>query len=89
MDDAPQGPKDRPERDTPVTYSREESERIRAIIASDTEPLVCPRCNGTLELGVPLAAGGTIHPVWEIRCLTCHRTTFATRVASSRRGRGS
>ena len=70
-------------RDTPVTYSREEATRIRAIVADASHPLVCPRCAGDLRIGFPIAAGGTIQPVWEIRCQGCHRAAYATEIADT------
>ena len=72
-------------RDTPVTYSREEAVQIRSIVGDASVPLVCPRCSGQLRIGYPIAAGGTVHPVWEVRCQKCHRAAYATEVAEGHR----
>ena len=72
-------------RDTPVTYSREEATQVRDVMKSEDLPLICPRCGGELAIGDPVAGGGTIHPVWEIRCLGCHRSAYVTEVSDRRR----
>ena len=72
-------------RDTPVAYSRDEAVEIRAIVGDGSTPLVCPRCDGDLHIGHPIAGGGTIHPVWGIRCQQCHRSTFVYEVADGHR----
>lgn len=81
----PNSPEEPAERDTPVTYSRDEATRIRTLVADPDAALVCPRCGGMLEVGQPIASGGTMHPVWEIHCLACRRVVYATRVAATRR----
>ena len=75
-------------RDTPVTYSRDEALQIQTIVGDASNDLECPRCGGRLEVGDPIAAGGTLHPVYEIRCQSCHRAAFATEVAEEYRPQG-
>lgn len=77
-------PKPRP---TPVTFSKDDSEQIRQILAQPETPLLCPRCGGELRIGQPVAAGGTIEPAWEIRCAECHRVTYVGRIPRERQPR--
>lgn len=72
-------------RDTPVTYSREEAQLIRGIVADASKALKCPLCAGELQIGYPIAGGGTVHPVWEVRCQDCHRAAYATEIADQHR----
>ncbi len=72
-------------RDTPVTYSRDEAQRIRAIVSDASRALECPLCQGKLKIGYPIAGGGTVHPVWEVRCQDCHRAAYATEIADQHR----
>jgi len=47
--------------------------------------MVCPRCGGNLSLGQPAAAGGTVPPVWEVRCEQCRRSLFVSDLPATRR----
>jgi len=69
--------------DTPVTFSRTESDEIRRLAMAADEPLVCPRCGADLLVREP--AGRSARTIWEIRCTPCHRSTFVTEVAEGRR----
>lgn len=71
-------------RRTPVTFSRDDSDSIREMLATPDAPLQCPRCEGQLQVGQPAAAGGTIEPAWEIRCAECHRVTYVGRIPKER-----
>ncbi len=62
---------------TPITFSKEEASRIREAFAKHTEHLICPRCGGEMDVGRPIAGGGTIPPVHEIRCDACDATVLA------------
>jgi len=70
-------------RDTPVTFSRTESEEIRRLAVTADEPLVCPRCGAGLAVSEP--EGRSARTIWEIRCSPCRRSTFVTEVAEGRR----
>ena len=72
-------------RDTPVTYSREEAARVREIVGTDDQTLICPRCGDELKVGFPVAAGGTVQPVWEVRCQGCHRSAYVLQVGRRHR----
>lgn len=72
-------------RDTPVTYSRDEALQIRTIVGDASNALECPLCGGELKIGYPIAGGGTVDPVWEVRCLGCHRSAYATEIAEQNR----
>lgn len=61
-------------RDTPVTFSPDEAAKIRELFASFTNPLPCPRCGKSLQVGSPIAGGGTVAMIWEIRCHACSRS---------------
>ncbi len=69
--------------DTPVTFSRAESDEIRRVAVTADEPLVCPRCGAGLTVREP--AGRSARTIWEIRCTSCHRSAFVTEVAEGRR----
>jgi len=69
--------------DTPVTFSRVESDEIRRLVTTADEPLVCPRCGADLLVRMP--EGRTARAIWEIRCTPCHRSAFVTEVAEGRR----
>jgi len=47
------------DRDTPVTFSKKEVDKIRQMIATPDTDLTCPRCNTPLE-SQAIAEGGTI-----------------------------
>jgi len=64
------------ERDTPVTYSKKEVDRIRQMIVTPDTDLTCPRCNAPLE-SQAIAGGGTIEIVWELTCSECRRSMIA------------
>jgi predicted nucleic acid-binding Zn ribbon protein len=70
---------------TPVTYSREEARLIREALHQESKAMVCPRCGGNLALGQPAAAGGTVPPVWEVRCEQCRRSLFVSDLPATRR----
>ncbi len=72
-------------RDTPVTYSRAEAAKVREIVSTEDQALICPRCDGELKVGFPVAAGGTIKPVWEVRCQACHRSAYVMQVGHRHR----
>jgi len=67
-------------RETPVTYSATETEEIRRVAATPDEQLLCPLCGGDLDV-----AGDTVHPVWEIRCASCNRSAYTTKLAKERK----
>ncbi len=60
------------DRDTPVTYSKKEVDKIRQMIVTPDTDLTCPRCNAPLE-SQTIAGGGTIETVWQLTCPECRR----------------
>ena len=64
------------DRETPVTYSKKEVDKIRQMIVTPGTDLVCPRCNAPLE-SETIAGGGTIEAVWELTCSECRRSVIA------------
>ncbi len=46
-------------RQTPLHYSPDDARRIRQMIATPGEKLVCPQCDEELTTGLPIAGGGT------------------------------
>ncbi len=65
------------DRDTPVTFSKKEVDKIRQMIATPDTDLTCPRCNAPLE-SQAIADGGTVEaPVWELTCSECRRSMIA------------
>ncbi len=61
------------ERDTPVTFSKQEVDKIRKMVVTPGADLTCPRCNAPLE-NQTIAGGGTIEAVWELTCSECRRS---------------
>ena len=60
-------------RKTPITFSREEAAQIRKLIVTPDARVACPRCDGDLEIGHPIA-GGTVETYWELHCHNCKRS---------------
>ena len=60
--------------DTRKPYSAEEIKRIRKIMNSPASRMVCPRCGSPLSIGTPIAGGGTIRPVFQVKCKPCSCT---------------
>jgi hypothetical protein len=72
-------------RHTPITFSRDHMTVIHAAMREgDTLP-PCPNCEGTLSMGEPAAAGGTVGPVFQVMCADCGRAAFLTEVSGARR----
>jgi hypothetical protein len=44
---------------------------------------VCPRCGKPLVVGEP-TSGSRDKLIWEVRCVSCRKSTFAAEVAESR-----
>ena len=65
-------------RHTPLPFLPDHAERIRQMIATPGAKLVCPQCDGELTTGLPIAGGGTIAAVWEVRCSSCGRSLVVT-----------
>ena len=61
------------DRETPVTYSKKEVDRIRQMVVTPGTDVTCPRCNAPLE-SQTIAGGGTIEAVWELTCSECKRS---------------
>ena len=57
----------------PELYSRDELARIRKLIVSPKLPFECPRCDGTLTMGDPIAGDG--YTIRTARCPECHRSS--------------
>lgn len=57
-----------------TAFSPDESARIRESIVTPGASLDCPRCGNQLQIGEPLAAGGSIAAPWELRCESCMRS---------------
>lgn len=69
--------------DTPVTFTRSEAVKIREMIATQGAALVCPRCGGELTMSLPLAGGGSVAAIWEVRCTPCCRSLMVRDLPSS------
>ena len=61
-------------RDTPATFSRQDTAYIQALMVTPGASLLCPRCRGLLEMGTPIAGGHSVMTVWEVKCANCHRS---------------
>ena len=58
---------------TAVPFSPHDVDRIRESMLSPGAKIVCPQCNAELTTD-PIAGGGSIETVWEIRCVPCARS---------------
>ena len=65
-------------RHTPLPFSPDHAERIRQMFATPGAKIVCPQCDEELTTGLPIAGGGTIAAVWEVRCSSCGRSLVVT-----------
>ncbi len=63
-----------PERPTPTQFSAKEAARIQQLVVTEDAQLVCPRCDGELSMGDPIAGGHSIAMVWEVSCPACRRS---------------
>lgn len=57
-------------------YTAEEIRKIRKTLASPGLRLECPRCRSPLSIGKPIAGGGTVKPVFKVRCKRCECTAM-------------
>lgn len=75
-------------RDTPVTFSRQDTAHIHELMVTPGAPLLCPRCGDALEMGEPLAGGHSVMTIWEVKCASCLRSAvirdLPERVSGSR-----
>jgi len=66
-----------PERpNTPIPFSMDEATLIRQALRSQASRIPCPRCDGDLTVSRPIAGGGTIPPVREVRCESCRASVI-------------
>jgi hypothetical protein len=73
--------------ETPVTFSKGETQRIRLALGGwpkDQQRPSCPLCEGKLEVNGPIEGTGSLGPVWRVDCFSCHRTAFITEVPHTR-----
>ena len=61
--------------DTPVTFTKCELSKIRAMMSSDTL-LGCPRCGEMLNDVSLIAGGGGREQVFAVNCHRCNRLGF-------------
>ncbi len=72
-------------RHTPVTFTREEARRIREQLDTHDAGVSCPRCDAALEIQGPIAGGGTMGPMFQVRCAPCNRSAIITETRGTRR----
>lgn len=60
-------------KDTPVTFSREHTEKIREMLAAPETEMTCPRCGEKLTVSGPVSGVGNRSPVYHVSCLPCRR----------------
>ncbi len=58
---------------TLVPFSSSDVDRIRKSMLTANANVVCPRCDRELTSD-PIAGGGSIETVWEVRCVPCGRS---------------
>ncbi len=75
---------DRENRDTPAPYSAAAAAQIRQLIVTPGARLACPRCDGDLTMAGPIAGGGSMAAVWELRCQACRRSLMVRDLPETR-----
>lgn len=55
-------------------FAPEEAHVIRTAVQAGEVAPSCPRCKRPLNSSLPLAGGGSIAMVWELRCDACRRS---------------
>ena len=69
--------------DTPVSYSRDELDQIRDMLAKHI-PARCPNCGGELESGGVFDARDSQKDVWALTCRPCNRMAILRDVTEER-----
>ena len=67
------------------SFTPEERKTLQAALAEARSPITCPRCGAELTVGMPVAGGGTIHPIWYVSCERCDATLYVSDVPASLR----
>jgi CheY-like chemotaxis protein len=57
---------------SPSAYTREEVALIRKLLTTHRLPFLCPRCDGLLAMGSPIAREGST--IRTVRCTSCRRS---------------
>jgi hypothetical protein len=65
---------------TPVPYSPDEAEAIRASLVSRDGVDVCPRCGTILQATPPTTGADSMSLIWELTCPACQRVMIAGQV---------
>ncbi len=73
------------QRNTPMTFSRDEMRLIRDMMATPRARLACPLCGETLLLIGPIIGDGTWGRMFEVTCKPCSRTSVITEAAGTSR----
>lgn len=60
-------------KDTPVMYAKDETARVREMLAKGDSPPLCPRCGEELRVSGPVSAGEKVGPVYHVVCKPCRR----------------
>ncbi len=67
---------ERGSRKTYIPFSPDDAVAIRQMVATPDTRVPCPRCGADLTIGTPISVGGTIMPLWDVRCEGCRRHLF-------------
>ena len=70
----------REHRHTPVLFSQEERQQIRAMLNTPRAQVTCPLCAEPLTLVGPIVCDNSMGPTFEVVCESCHRTAIITDV---------
>ena len=67
-----------PARSSPSStpYSAEDAARIRVMIKTPGTRVTCPSCEQEFTSASPIAGGGTVASVFELRCESCDQSVF-------------
>ncbi len=75
---------DQGKRSSPNTFSKNEAAKIRDMLGQESGQFACPRCGAELLVGTPVAGGGSVGPVWEVRCADCSGVALLTELPGGR-----
>jgi hypothetical protein len=68
-----------------ASFTPEERKALQEALAAARTPISCPRCGADVHIGMPVAGGGTVHPIYYISCEGCDATLYVSDVPAQLR----